>query len=237
MRSKGLSLVSPTDRLRARGFTLIELLVVIAIIAILAAMLLPALSKARERARTASCISNLKQLGLALEMYAQDNQNMLHSNHATYAVDGIWFAWWHAMRPYISDWKAVSCPSSTNNLYNGLNYGMRGCQDSLLAGEQSADFWSGNRSGIEQPADTIGFGDWGTGNGHRLCPHWHRAMSANVGYPYADLHNGGCNYLFYDGHVSWYTYPSTYGGSTNLWLYRKTGAQPATAVPPWPWPL
>ena len=81
--TKVISLIRPARKTRLRrrlGFTLIELLVVIAIIAILAAMLLPALSRAKQRAQTISCVSNLKQLGLGWIMYAGDTGDSVMDN-------------------------------------------------------------------------------------------------------------------------------------------------------------
>jgi len=120
--------------MRRQGFTLIELLVVIAIIAILAAILMPVFAQAREKARSASCQSNLKQIALALGMYQQDYDGKMFSSaflprvppdRAEICPDGTnivrmmaggtsWF-----LQPYIKNTQVFRCPSDAGDNYWG----------------------------------------------------------------------------------------------------------------------
>jgi prepilin-type N-terminal cleavage/methylation domain-containing protein len=102
------------------GFTLIELLVVIAIIAILAALLLPVLSRVKERAQKTSCVSNLRQCGLALQTYAGDNGDSYASSHlegARPTGGNIAFQDGRVDLPP-REWKSLSCRHS--NLWNEI---------------------------------------------------------------------------------------------------------------------
>lgn len=106
-----------------RGFTLIELLVVIAIIAILAAILFPVFARARENARRTSCLSNLKQMGLAVMMYVQDYDETYPRNQQ-FVTATTYTYWANLLQPYIKSQQVFLCPSTQRtNIVDG-GYGV-----------------------------------------------------------------------------------------------------------------
>ncbi|HYG35898.1 MAG TPA: type II secretion system protein [Clostridia bacterium] len=125
---------SGTPRLNRRGFTLIELLVVIAIITILAGMLLPTLSRAKGKARSAACMSNLHQMGLALELYLQDNNHRLPICAMIPSADTNLPPITTVLAPYLGAKQVFKCPADNtlfekehtsyewNRFLNGASY-------------------------------------------------------------------------------------------------------------------
>src|SRR5205823_1236120 len=119
-------------RLPLRGaFTLIELLVVIAIIAILAAILFPTFAVARERARLTACSSNLKQIGLAYFLYAQDYDDTIvpacnkNSGYRSQADPMFW--WVGLVQPYVKNDQVFHCPDFKRSPYSSYIGSMIGC--------------------------------------------------------------------------------------------------------------
>jgi prepilin-type N-terminal cleavage/methylation domain-containing protein/prepilin-type processing-associated H-X9-DG protein len=181
-----------------RGFTLIELLVVIAIIAVLASLLLPALSKAKQRAIATKCLNNLKQVGIASVMYMDDNEDSLPlSSH-----EGL--SWVDTLQPYLSGTNLHRCPTdkNTTRIYS---YAIN---DFLLPPDPPPGADYSKFTAVPSPSDTLFLAecsDSNNGSDHlHLKPEiGDPPLNANTfaGEVAVKRHLDGAVYLFVDGHA------------------------------------
>jgi len=207
--------------LTKRAFTLIELLVIIAIIAILAAILFPVFSQVREKARQTSCMSNLRQVGTAVLLYAQDYDEM---TVGTEQGDDPEYFWGEMLEPYTKSRQILDCPSSPVRLQlsapqpgfpSGIgpewtyNYAINDIKDSTGAGIGAA---FAPQASITRPADMVLILDgWPVAmepatdeERHEIRWTWgQRNPTLNALDDGSPRHNGGFSLLFADGHAKW----------------------------------
>ena len=223
-----------------RAFTLIELLVVIAIIAILAAILFPVFAQAREKARSVSCLSNMKQLGTAFAMYLQDYDEIVLPRYqacpSTGPTDKTQHLWTDTMQPYIKNKQIFICPSATNTFYadqwtqwdatiaptNTRGYLSIGYNQTIsgwyYANNPCGDMILPALASVIAPSKNVMFADSVPGD---VSGGYRGYLMGNTGLnvPYTTTsfgsigarHNEGTNLTFFDSHAKWFK------GSALLW--------------------
>ena len=204
------------------GFTLIELLVVIAIIAILAAILFPVFARARAKAQQNNCLSNTKQMGLGVLMYASDYDD--YFPWAWNTLNGLGYHWDTLIYPYVKNVQIFNCPT-TNDIatWNPPNHGGYGTQQILLTSDYGMNgaLGSSGDSGCSVP-------NWPSqsppytslkqamiNNPSRMIMLFENNNTGDFGYLNPDCsttptlgsrHNNGSNVGYVDGHAQWQSY-------------------------------
>lgn len=219
-----------------RGFTLIELLVVIAIIAILAAILFPVFAQAREAARTISCLSNMKQMGLGLRMYSEDYDENLPLRRFFDGNTSICIgSWKNVLQPYIKNYQIFRCPTNPASQVYDESDNSTGVQYIPTLVKQtyrsyffyhawfksadapgSGNWWNGydySENSFAYPATTLIIGenkdifpDYGPWEG--IVTNWSATAGSNWGARHKGSDRAG-NLAMLDGHAKYTTWDTT----------------------------
>ena len=222
------------------GFTLIELLVVVAIIAILAAILFPVYANVKQRALQTQCLSNMRQLGVAMMEYADDWDGTL-----PVAYNEVDWSYWHEntfrerIQPYVKDKKVLLCPSGDKDTSDwrrhGHNVGHYAANIFVVCPHNAMDFFVREIATLDAPAQTFFVGENKDGD-WSLEPymfpeseHDRRWGRGGMCWPYHPppqderraAYDKGSTFIFCDGHAQWLTMEKANANDFYLWKVNK----------------